>query len=46
MNTIKKEGNNSTAETKYDKHGNKVLMFETVKEVDEGIIIKELITSF
>ena len=28
-------GNDSTIETKYDKHGNKVSMYETVKEEDE-----------
>ena len=35
---------NSTIETKYDKHDNKISMFETVKEVDEGKITKENIT--
>ena len=28
---FKKKENNSTIETKYDKYGNKVSMFETVK---------------
>ena len=35
----------STIETKFDKHCNKVSIFETVKEVDEEKIIKEHIIS-
>ena len=41
LNTIRsKKEKNSTIETKYDKNGNKVSMFETVKEVDEEKLIK------
>ena len=44
MNTIKiNKENNYTIETKFDKDGNKVSMFETVKEVYEEKIIKEYI---
>ena len=39
----KKKENNSTIE-KIDKHGNKVSMYETVKEVDEDTIKRENIT--
>ena len=36
LNTIAKKGeNNSSVETKFDKHGNKTSMYETVKEVDK-----------
>ena len=45
MNTIKNLENNSTLETKFDKDGNKVSMFETVKEVYDETIIKEQIVS-
>ena len=45
MNTIlKKKENNSTIETKFDNHDNKVSMYETVKEVYKEKIIKENIT--
>ena len=47
LNTITKKREDSTnIETKLDKHGNKISMYETVKEVDEEIIMKENITSF
>ena len=46
MHTITKiKENNSTIETKYDKHENKVSMYETLKELDEEIITKENIMS-
>ena len=46
MNTIKRKiENNSTIGTKLDKHGNKFLMFESFKEVDDDAIIKEQTTS-
>ena len=32
--------NNSTLETKFDKHGNKFLMYETVKKFYKETIIK------
>ena len=38
--TIKKERENSTIETIYDKNGNTVSMHETVKEVDEYTVTK------
>ena len=42
MNTIiEKKEDNSTNEKKSDKHGNKVSMFETFKEVDKEKIIKD-----
>ena len=41
---IKKKENSSTIETKLNKYGNKVSMYETVKEVDEETITKENIT--
>ena len=45
LNTIlKKKENNSTIETKSDKHDNKASMYETVKEVYKEKIIKEKIT--
>ena len=47
LNTITKKREDSTnIETKLDKHGNKISMYKTVKEVDEEIIIEENITSF
>ena len=33
--------NNSTIETKFHQYGNKVSMFEPVKEVDEETVTKE-----
>ena len=45
LNTTKKKEKNYTIETKYDKDGNKVSMFETVKEVDEEKMTKQHITS-
>ena len=45
LHTItKKKENNSTIDKRYDKHGNNVLMYETVKEIDEETITKENIT--
>ena len=41
----KKREDNSTIETKFDKHGNKASMYETVKEVDEEKITKKKIMS-
>ena len=47
LNTItKKREDSTTIETELDKHGNKISMYKTVKEVDEEIIIEENITSF
>ena len=47
LNTITKKREDSTnIETELDKHGNKISMYKTVKEVDEEIIIEENITSF
>ena len=39
--TVKKKKNNSTIQTKFYQYGNKVSMFETVKEVDEQIVTKD-----
>ena len=45
--TIKKrKANNSSIEKFFDKHGNKVSMHKTVKEVDGGTVTKEKITFF
>ena len=41
---IKKKENNSTIEKKYYKHGNKVSVYDTVKDVDADKITKENIT--
>ena len=41
LHTILRKENNSTIKLKYDKYGNKVSMFETVKEVDEYKVTKE-----
>ena len=38
---IKKKEKNYIIETKFDKNGNKVSMYETVEEVDEKTITKE-----
>ena len=47
MRTItKKKRNNSAIEKKFDKHGNKVSIYETVKEVDGKQITKENVTKF
>ena len=44
LHTItKKKEKNSTIDNFFDKHGNKFLMYETVKEVDEETITKELL---
>ena len=40
----KKEKNNFTIETKYDKHGVKISMHESIKEYDEVTIKKENMT--
>ena len=40
----KNQENNSTIRIKFDKHGNNVSMYETVKEVDKEKIIKENFT--
>ena len=46
LNTITKNNKiKSNIETKYDKHGNKISMYETVKEVEEETIIEENIMS-
>ena len=37
--------NNSTIDTKFNKYGNKVSMFETVKELGGETVTKENITS-
>ena len=42
VHTIKnKKVNNSTIETKFDQCGNKVLIFETIKEVDGETVTKD-----
>ena len=42
LNTItKNKVNNSSVETKFDKLCNKVLMYDTIKEVDKETIIKK-----
>ena len=41
LHTFFLKGNISTIDTKYNKYGNKVLMFETVREVDGEKVIKE-----
>ena len=41
LHTLKKTENNSTIETKFDQCGNKVSMYETVKEVDKDTVTKE-----
>ena len=46
LNTITKNNEiKSNIEKKYDKHGNKISMYETVKEVEEETIIEENIMS-
>ena len=46
LHTItKNKENKSTIEKKYDKHGNKNSMYETVKEVEDETIIEENIMS-
>ena len=37
---LKKKENNYTIDTKFDQHGNKVSIFETVEEVDEETVTR------